>query len=111
MDTDTTPGAMTAPADSELVKRATVIVVNPQGLHLRPASSFAKLARQFNSRITVYGPHTSANGKSQMDLLLLAAEPGTELTLEVAGPDADAAVSPLAEILASPGGDDDDVEQ
>ena len=42
------------------------------------------------------------NGKSPLDLMLLAAEQGTELILEVAGPDAAAALAALVELLRAP---------
>src|SRR5262245_26851455 len=87
-----------------------VIVTNPQGLHLRPASAFAKLARQFKSQVSLRRDDRTVNGKSQVELILLAAEPGTELTIEVDGPDADEALPVLAEMLARPSSDDDSDE-
>jgi phosphotransferase system HPr-like phosphotransfer protein len=46
------------------------------------------------------------NGKSQLDLLLLAAEPGAELIIEVVGDDAVQALDVLATILSDPGDTD-----
>ena len=43
-----------------------------------------------------------ATGRSS-DLILLTAEPGVELILEVEGDDAADAVGPLADMLGSPG--------
>jgi phosphocarrier protein HPr len=76
-----------------------VTVTNPQGLHLRPAAAFAKAAREFQSTVTVRRDDRSVNGKSQLDLLLLAAEPGTQLLLEVSGADAPLALDALGGIL------------
>jgi phosphotransferase system HPr (HPr) family protein len=83
-----------------------VVITNPQGLHMRPLSAFAQLAGQFQSRVTVYKNGQSVNGKSPLELMLLAAEQGTELTLEVAGPDARAALDALAVLLAAPSVDE-----
>jgi phosphotransferase system HPr-like phosphotransfer protein len=47
-----------------------------------------------------------ADGKNLWDLIMLVVLPGTEVVLEVVGPDAPAAVDPLATVLASPGGED-----
>ena len=82
--------------------RQTVIIANPQGLHLRPAMAFARLAQQFASAVKVLHGDRSVNGKSLIDLMLLAAEQGTELIVEVDGADAQAALPALAGILASP---------
>jgi phosphocarrier protein HPr len=88
--------------------RQLVTITNPQGLHLRPASAFAKVARQFESKITVRREDRAVNGKSQVELMLLAAEPGAEVILEVEGPDAFQALPLLAEILGQPSCDDDE---
>jgi phosphotransferase system HPr (HPr) family protein len=76
-----------------------VTIADPQGLHMRPAAAFAKTARQFHSNVTVRRNDRSVNGKSQLDLMLLAAEPGAELVLEVSGDDASAAMAALGGIL------------
>lgn len=102
------PSSTTLPETVVAVLRRSVIVTNPQGLHLRPASSFAKLARQFKSQISIRRDDRIVNGKSQVEIILLAAEPGTELVIEVDGPDADVALPLLAELLARPSSDDDD---
>jgi phosphotransferase system HPr (HPr) family protein len=88
----------------------TVTIRDPQGLHMRPAAAFAKAARQFQSTVTVRLNDRSVNGKSQLDLMLLAAEPGAELILEVAGEDAPGALALLADLIeavAADGEEDD----
>jgi phosphotransferase system HPr (HPr) family protein len=85
--------------------RRTVTVMNPQGLHMRPAATFAKLARQFQSTVTVRTvsrEDRGVNGKSQLDLLLLVAGPGDQLVLEVSGEDAPVALAVLGEALEAP---------
>jgi phosphocarrier protein HPr len=79
-----------------------VIVANPQGLHLRPSAAFVELAGRFQTDITVTHNGTSVNGKSVWDLLLLAAEVGSELTLEADGPDAPAALDALSVLVSTP---------
>lgn len=83
--------------------KRTVVVANPMGLHMRPATAFAQLARSYGSRVTVWNGPARADGKSSLDLILLVAMPGSELVLEVEGEDAPAAIDRLAEVLASPG--------
>src|SRR5690242_12129004 len=82
--------------------RHKVVITNPQGLHLRPSAAFAELARGFQCTVTVYVDGKSANGKSPLDLMMLAAMPGSELTVEVDGPDAPAALEALVALLNAP---------
>jgi phosphocarrier protein HPr len=91
--------------NGETLKRE-VIVTNPQGLHMRPLAAFAQLANRFQSTVTVQKGDQRSNGKSILDLMLLAADQGTELILEVSGSDAQAAVDVLARLLAAPSVDD-----
>ena len=69
---------------------------------MRPMAAFAQLAARFDSNVTVSRPGQSVNGKSILDLMLLAAAQGTELTLEVAGPDAATALDALVNLLKTP---------
>jgi phosphotransferase system HPr (HPr) family protein len=83
-----------------------VTITNPQGFHMRPATAFAQLAGQFQSSVTVCKGTQRVNGKSPLELMFLGADQGTELTLEVSGADAHAAVEALALLLAAPSVDD-----
>jgi phosphotransferase system HPr (HPr) family protein len=91
--------------------RSSVIIGNPQGLHMRPASAFAMRAQSFASNVAVWKGDQCVNGKSLIDLLMLGAESGTELIVEVHGQDAPSALSALIEILAAPNSDVFDIEQ
>jgi phosphocarrier protein HPr len=91
---------MGVPAVSGISIRRTVIVANPpDGLHLRPATAFAKLARAFRCAVTVRNGEKAADGRSPTELIMLIALPGTRLEVELTGDDADAAVEPLVAIL------------
>ena len=79
-----------------------VVITNPQGFHMRPMAAFAQLAARFDSSVKVSREGQSVNGKSILDLMLLAAARGTELTLEVAGSDAQAALDALVNLLKTP---------
>jgi len=76
-----------------------VVITNPQGLHMRPATAFAQLAMGFQSSVQVYKDSKRVNGKSPLDLIFLDAPCGTELIIEVSGPDAPEALKALAELL------------
>jgi phosphocarrier protein HPr len=83
--------------------RRTFTVTNPQGLHMRPITAFAEKAMSFQSDISL-GKAGGAlvNGKSPIALMGIMAEQGTELILEVQGPDAAAALEALLEVLSRP---------
>jgi phosphocarrier protein len=78
-----------------------VTVTNPQGFHLRTMSVFNRLAQKFQSGVTVSKGTTEANGKSMLELMVLMAEQGTELTVAVVGPDADQALGPLCDVIGA----------
>jgi phosphotransferase system HPr (HPr) family protein len=81
--------------------RRSFTVANPQGLHMRPITAFVEAANKFKSDVFLAkNGDAKINGKSPLGLLGLAAEQGTELIIEVDGPDADEAMSALLEILA-----------
>lgn len=79
-----------------------VVITNPQGFHMRPMAAFAQMASRFESSVKVSREGQSVNGKSILDLMLLAAAQGTELTLEVAGSDARTALDALLNVLKTP---------
>jgi phosphocarrier protein HPr len=82
--------------------RRKVRITNPQGLHLRPMRAFVELAVQFSSQVRVQRNECEpVDGKSIMSLMLLGAEPGSELTVEVDGPDGPAALDALVDLLAN----------
>lgn len=60
---------------------------NKIGLHLRAAGEFVKVAAQFASEITVFNGDRWANGKSILGLASLAAARGSEIRIQVEGPD------------------------
>ena len=86
---------------SERKVSRTVVVRNPQGLHLRPWGQFAKLAETFDAQVLVTNGSTQADARSPMQLLMLAAVEGAELQLEAQGPAAEQAVNSLCEFIES----------
>ncbi len=76
-----------------------VVVPNKQGLHARPADQFVRRAQQFQSKIAIVHNGFRVEAKSIMNLLMLGAIQGTELTLEAEGEDAQEAVDTLAEVV------------
>lgn len=76
-----------------------LIVKNKQGLHARPAALFVQIANKFDSRITVRRDDEEVNGKSIMGILMLGAEQGSQIMIEVEGHDAESAMEELEKII------------
>lgn len=76
-----------------------VVICNRKGLHARAAAKFVKLASSFPAEVTVLRREQEVPGSSIMGLMMLAAGPGSELELRAEGPEAEAAVSALAELV------------
>lgn len=86
----------------------TVTIVNRLGLHARPAMSFVDTASEYKSAVRVRredGDHV-VDGKSIMEMMMLAATQGVRLVVEAEGEDAEAACAAI-ETLVADGFDDD----
>lgn len=79
----------------------TVTIVNKNGVHARPAAEIVKAAGKFASDVTIVRDDLEVNGKSIMGVMMLAAECGANITLRATGPDADAAVDAIAQLVAA----------
>ena len=71
-------------------------VIDPSGLHARPAARFVQSASRVSSRITIRHDGREADAKSLIALLGLTIRPSSEITLTADGPDADEALAALA---------------
>jgi phosphocarrier protein HPr len=78
-----------------------VEIINSLGLHVRPAMKFVELASRFQAEVRVRHNNNEFNGKSLLELTMMAAECGTRLELEARGPDAAAAVEALAQLVSA----------
>lgn len=76
-----------------------ITIKNPMGLHARPASVFVRTANKFESEVVVKKGSDKVNGKSIMGLLMLAANRGSTIEVEISGPDAEQAMKELEAYL------------
>ena len=78
-----------------------VIITNKLGLHARPAMVFVEVASKYNSKVKVRRTDSDDHfdGKSIMQLLMLAATEGTEIEIVAEGPDAQDAIGDLATLV------------
>jgi len=76
-------------------------VINPTGLHARPAAEFCKLAARFTSDIVVkkVGVEKEGNGKSVISLMTMGFNKGSFIEISAEGDDAQEAVDALAALV------------
>lgn len=76
-------------------------IINQRGLHARASAKFVKCAESFDASVTVSRDGQSVPGTSIMGLMMLAASLGTSITVEISGPQADAAMEALSALVAN----------
>ncbi len=79
----------------------TVRISNKLGLHARPAAMFVTAAARYESEVFLTKESLRVNAKSIMGVMMLAAEKGTQLTIEVDGPDEESAMAHLLRVIES----------
>lgn len=82
-----------------MIARASVQIVNERGLHARASAKFVKLASAFQSSIRVKREDQTVDALSIMGLMMLAAGLGSTIEIESDGPDAEAALQALKQLV------------
>lgn len=75
------------------------LIKNRRGLHARASAKFVKLAANYDAEIDVRRGETSVCGQSIMGLMMLAAGPGTTIEIWAKGPQAEAALAALFDLV------------
>ncbi|URI10601.1 HPr family phosphocarrier protein [Aquincola tertiaricarbonis] len=79
--------------------KTTLTISNKLGLHARASAKLTKLAASFASEVFLTRNGRRVNAKSIMGVMMLAAGMGTELELDVEGPDEQAAVDAIVALV------------
>ena len=82
-----------------VVCEASVEIKNTDGLHMRPAMQFVDIANKFECDINVSNDENTVDGKSIMQMSMLAATCGTKLKIKAEGADAKEAIDALRELV------------
>ena len=93
------------PAEAAVVR--TLVICNKKGLHARASAKFVQTVEKFDADVRVTRGHETVGGTSIMGLMMLAAAPGTSITVSATGPQATAAVDALEALIASRFGEAD----
>ena len=94
---DSAPPSGPRTGATPVVRAATIL--NRRGLHARAAAKFVKLATTFDANIRVTRNGMEVGGDSIMGLMMLAASPGSTITLIATGPEAEAAVRAIVDLI------------
>jgi phosphocarrier protein HPr len=78
-----------------------LLIINKRGLHARASAKFVQAVERFDAQVWVTRGAETVGGTSIMGLMMLAAAPGTTITVSAAGTDAEAALAAIAELVES----------
>ena len=74
-------------------------ICNKKGLHARASAKFVQIVEQFDAEVRVTRGTETVGGNSIMGLMMLAAGPGTTITVEATGPQAAEVIEALAALV------------
>ena len=74
-------------------------IVNRLGLHARAAAQLVRMANEYNSDISLIKSNQQANAKTIMEVLMLGAAQGEDLTVEAGGDDEEHAVEAIVQLI------------
>ena len=93
------------PANDAIIR--TFVIRNKKGLHARASAKFVQTVEKFDADVRVTRGHETVGGTSIMGLMMLAAAPGTSITVEATGREAMTVIEALARLIDSRFGEAD----
>jgi phosphotransferase system HPr (HPr) family protein len=78
---------------------AVAVIKNEAGIHCRPSAILVKEGSSYAGKITITAPTGSCDLTSALECIMLGMEQGTEITVQVSGPDEEAYAKKLVELL------------
>jgi phosphocarrier protein HPr len=98
-------------SDQQPVREGAVVRVlaigNRKGLHARASAKFVQTVERFDAEVRVTRGGETVGGTSIMGLMMLAAAPGTSITVEATGREAAEVIEALAALINSRFGEED----
>lgn len=95
-DEGTSPDPATGSGDAVSARAS---LVNPEGLHARPAAQIAEAVGALDASVTVGCEDRTADAASSLELMTLRAGRGMELHVSATGPDAESAVRAVVALV------------
>jgi phosphoenolpyruvate-protein phosphotransferase len=90
----------------EIIKTEQLTIVNPNGLHARPAAQLSTLARRFQARVLVHKGKAHAPATSVTEIMALDLGKGDQVWLSAQGVDGTEALAALKALIQSGLGED-----
>jgi phosphocarrier protein HPr len=97
------PSSTSSPAGAVVRE---IPIINKRGLHARASAKFVQMVERFNAEISVTRNGETVGGTSIMGLMMLSAGPGTSIVVSATGPEAEAAIAALTELIGSKFGEE-----
>jgi phosphocarrier protein HPr len=76
-------------------------IINKRGLHARASAKFVQMVERFDAEVWVTRGSETVGGTSIMGLMMLSAGPGTSIIVSAIGPEAQAALNAITDLVAS----------
>jgi phosphocarrier protein len=100
-DDDSSPENIPGPRVPEGAVSRELLIINKRGLHARASAKFVQTVERFSAEVWVTRGSETVGGTSIMGLMMLAAGPGTTVTVSAIGPDAEAAIAAITDLVES----------
>ena len=100
-DEDASPENNAGPSIPPGALSREIPIINKRGLHARASAKFVQLVERFNAEVWVTRGGETVGGTSIMGLMMLSAGPGTSILVSAAGPEAEAALTAITDLVAS----------
>lgn len=98
---------MSHDANTQDALERVVEITNKKGLHARASAKFVQAVENFDADVTVTRGSETVGGTSIMGLMMLAAGPGTSITIRARGKDAAEAMSAICALVNNRFGEED----
>jgi phosphocarrier protein len=98
---DAPPGQDVGPGVPPGAVSREIPIINKRGLHARASAKFVQMVERFNAEVWVTRGSETVGGTSIMGLMMLSAGPGTSIVVSAAGPEAEAAIDAITQLVAS----------
>ena len=78
-----------------------LLITNKRGLHARASAKFVQTVERFSAEVWVTRGSETVGGTSIMGLMMLSAGPGTTILVSAIGPEAEAAIKAITDLVES----------
>ena len=99
--------AIDAPPTREGAIVRVMRICNEKGLHARASAKFVQTVEKFDADVRVWCCGENVGGRSILGLMMLGAGPGTEITVDACGKDAEGVLAALQALISSRFGEEE----